>query len=59
MVCHCLGVNDRRLRREVAAGALTAEQIAARCGAGTRCGGCRQTVEELLLEIRGVAASAA
>lgn len=59
MVCHCLGVNDRRIRREVAAGALTSEQVAARCGAATRCGGCRQTVEELLVEIRGLTASAA
>ncbi len=64
MVCHCRGVNDRRIRREIAEGADTVEQIAVRCGAGSRCGGCVETVREVLVQARPdaadrVAASAA
>ena len=59
MVCHCRGVNDRRIRHEIAKGATTPEQVAIRCGAGSRCGGCIETVCELLAQARPVAASAA
>jgi bacterioferritin-associated ferredoxin len=51
-------VNDQRIREEIANGALTLEQIAARCGAGSRCGGCIDTVRELLVEIRPVSSAA-
>ncbi len=56
MVCHCRGVNDRRIRAEIARGAVTAEQIAVRCGAGSRCGGCIDTVRDLLVQVRPAAA---
>ena len=58
IACHCRGVNDQRIREEIANGALTLEQIAARCGAGSRCGGCGDTVRELLVEIRPVTSAA-
>ena len=48
VVCHCEAVNDRRIREEIAAGALDAEALAERCGAGGRCGGCHDTIEALL-----------
>ncbi len=50
VVCHCVVVSDREVRAQVLAGALDAEDIAARCGAGTMCGGCVPVVEALLAE---------
>jgi len=48
VVCHCYAVNDRQLRSMLEVGTTTFEQIAAMCGAGARCGGCRQHIEEIL-----------
>lgn len=53
LVCHCNAVNDRTIREHVVAGATNVEEIAGRCGAGARCGGCRRTVEEVLCAVRG------
>jgi bacterioferritin-associated ferredoxin len=50
MVCHCEAVNDVAIRTEIAAGAMDADDLAARCGAGARCGGCRTVVERLLAQ---------
>ena len=55
MVCHCEAVNDVVIRDEIAAGALDPEALAARCGAGSRCGGCVTVVERLLAQF-GLAA---
>lgn len=48
VVCHCLAVNDRLVRKLIARGASSAEEIAATCGAGARCGGCLPLIEDLL-----------
>jgi bacterioferritin-associated ferredoxin len=48
VVCQCYAVNDRTIRAEIESGALDADDVAERCGAGARCGGCREVVEELL-----------
>jgi len=48
VVCHCNAVNDRAIRAEIAAGALDADDLADRCGAGARCGSCRPVVEAIL-----------
>lgn len=50
MVCHCAVVSDREIRAQVVAGALDADDIARRCGAASRCGGCRVLVEALVAE---------
>ena len=50
MVCHCEAVNDAAIRAEIADGALDAEALASRCGAGSRCGGCSSVVEQLLAQ---------
>jgi bacterioferritin-associated ferredoxin len=50
MVCHCEAVNDTAIRAEIADGALDPEALASRCGAGSRCGGCRPVVEQLLAQ---------
>jgi bacterioferritin-associated ferredoxin len=52
VVCHCNVVSDREIRAQVAAGALDADDIAERCRAGARCGGCKPVVEAILAEER-------
>jgi bacterioferritin-associated ferredoxin len=48
VVCHCEAVNDRRIRDEIEQGALDADALAERCGAGRQCGGCHETIVALL-----------
>lgn len=50
VVCHCNVVSDREIRAQIRAGALTADDLAARCDAGTRCGGCQPMIDSLLAE---------
>ena len=50
LVCHCLAVNDQAVAHAAAEGARTVDDLAARCGAGGRCGGCRPLLAELLAE---------
>jgi bacterioferritin-associated ferredoxin len=50
VVCQCYAVNDRTIRDEIASGALDVDDVADRCGAGARCGGCRSVIEEILTE---------
>ncbi|MDQ2649148.1 MAG: (2Fe-2S)-binding protein [Actinomycetota bacterium] len=44
-------MNDRRILEEVLDGAVDCEQVAQRCGAGSRCGGCRPTIAALLASL--------
>jgi len=48
VVCHCNAVNDLRIREEIRAGALDADDLKSRCGAGARCGGCARVIEQIL-----------
>jgi bacterioferritin-associated ferredoxin len=50
-ICHCRAVTDRTIRQEVAAGARTIDELAERCQAGSRCGGCWPALMELLSQI--------
>jgi bacterioferritin-associated ferredoxin len=50
IVCSCHAVTDREVRHAARAGARTTCQIAEMCGAGSGCGGCRETLHELLEE---------
>jgi len=50
VVCHCSAVNDRQIRAEILAGALDVDDVAARCDAGGRCGGCQPIIEALIAE---------
>ena len=47
-VCSCRAVTDRTVKAAIASGARTIEQVAERCGAGGRCGGCWPVLNELL-----------
>jgi len=49
IVCHCHGVSDRRIRREARRGVACPDELAQRCGAGSDCGGCLATIEDLLV----------
>lgn len=51
VVCHCRAVNDATIRAEIEQGALTPDEVADRCGAGSRCGGCRPVIDELVDEL--------
>ena len=53
IVCSCHSVTDREIQRAARAGARTPCQVAEMCGAGSSCGGCRETVHELLAETHG------
>lgn len=55
LVCSCHGVNDRRIRREIDAGAHTIEEIAERTKAGSCCFSCHPTIDDLLLEAQATA----
>jgi bacterioferritin-associated ferredoxin len=50
IVCSCHAVTDREIHRAARAGARTPCQVAEMCGAGSSCGGCRDTVHALLAE---------
>ena len=63
IVCSCRAVRESTVRNAVAAGARTVEDVAARCGAGSVCGGCHDTLAHVLAEaavaVRGASSSAA
>lgn len=50
IVCICKGVNEREIRQSISAGCSNEASIGHRCGAGTDCGSCLQTLRELLEE---------
>ena len=52
IVCVCRNVSDRAICRLIAEGAGTVEDVAARSGAGTGCGGCRVSLARLVAERR-------
>jgi bacterioferritin-associated ferredoxin len=48
LVCHCLRVFDGVIRECVRGGARSPEDVAERCGAGSQCGGCRESIETIV-----------
>lgn len=48
VVCHCEAVNDRVIRDALLSGSTSPDEIARVCGAGAQCGGCLDTIEDLL-----------
>lgn len=50
MVCLCYGLNERRIRKEIDAGARSVAEITASCSAGGCCESCHPTIEHLLEE---------
>ena len=48
LICHCRAVSDREVKSAIRRGARSMREIAQACGAGSRCGGCRPAVVQLL-----------
>ena len=48
ILCHCMGVSDKSVRRAIQCGASSVRDVARTCGAGTGCGGCRPLIQELI-----------
>ena len=48
IVCHCLGISDRAIRRAIHQGACSRGQVARACLAGRKCGGCAPVIDEIL-----------
>lgn len=48
IVCLCRGVSDRSVRLAVIQGARSVDEVSAVCGAGVGCGGCHETIGEIL-----------
>lgn len=48
LLCHCKGVTDRTIDCAIACGARSLDDVAAACGAGAHCGGCRPAIDDLL-----------
>lgn len=50
IVCHCEGTTDRDIRRAADGAGGTPAEVGRTCGAGQGCGGCLETIRELLRE---------
>ncbi len=50
IVCSCRLLSDREIRTAVLSGATSLDDLGRRLGAGTGCGGCLPTLEDLLEE---------
>jgi len=48
IVCSCFGVSDHTLRRLMANGVSTLDEIVTACGAGTGCGACASMVSDVI-----------
>ena len=48
IVCHCKGISDRDVRAAVRSGASCRHEVGRHCAAGTGCGGCHPTIDEIL-----------
>ncbi len=52
IVCHCLAINDRLIEAVAGGDPLSVDDVIERCGAGARCGGCRESIQQVLDEAR-------
>jgi bacterioferritin-associated ferredoxin len=48
IICHCLGVTERRIRLIARSGGCTRERVADMCGAGGCCGGCQPAIDDII-----------
>ncbi len=48
IVCHCFGVNDRRINELADQAVASAAEVRSLCGAGGDCGSCVSTIRHLL-----------
>ena len=50
LVCHCLGVHERQIRRAIADGASDLGGVARVCEAGSGCGDCVRQIRRIIQE---------
>ena len=48
LLCSCRRVSDRQIADHVEQGACTLSDVQEACGAGTRCGGCVPSIEDVV-----------
>ncbi|MEO6122579.1 MAG: (2Fe-2S)-binding protein [Ilumatobacteraceae bacterium] len=48
IICHCEAVKERAIVESIRRGASSVCEVADLCGAASRCGGCWDSVEELV-----------
>ena len=48
MVCLCHGVSERKVERAIEHGATTIDEVGYACRAGTSCGVCRETIDQMI-----------
>ncbi len=53
LVCRCLGVGDRAIRRAIQEGARDPDAVSEACGSSTGCGSCRSDIRGLIDEELG------
>jgi bacterioferritin-associated ferredoxin len=58
LLCSCHRVADHQIARHVESGAYSMEAVQDACKAGTRCGGCLQSVEALVERLTAAMAGA-
>ena len=44
VVCHCEAVNDASIRRILDDPSMTVDDVVDQCGAGSKCGSCRESI---------------
>jgi bacterioferritin-associated ferredoxin len=48
IICHCEAVKERTIVESIRRGASSVCEVADSCGAASRCGGCWESVEDLV-----------
>lgn len=55
VVCLCQGVSEKDVREAIANGATTRKKVTRACGAGAGCGGCHESIRDIIREHRAAA----
>lgn len=58
VVCLCQGVSEKDVRESIASGATTRKKVTRACGAGAGCGGCHESIRDIIREHRAAASAA-
>ena len=57
VVCLCQGVSEKQVREAIVNGATSRKKVTRACGAGAGCGGCHESIREIIREHRGAASA--
>jgi bacterioferritin-associated ferredoxin len=48
IICQCMGLTDRAIRKTVREGARSHREVARVCAAGSCCGGCAAAIDKII-----------